>query len=202
MASRTSLAPQVPRKRVTQRVSPSCRVPLGKCASAQLQQPEPLPPPFYQLLPRLKQHLIKSFSQAESVWTPGDALRALPWLGGTEMIARISQDQKSRGRYPIAHTHRDLEALGQPWLWNMGVVLGKSLLPTLSRPSQRCLFGLSCRQFSASCLSLRSWCWRPFSPGITVTRVPLPTLPALAPGTSHMCTAQIRVCQTGCLGLR
>lgn len=120
-------------------------MPLGKSASAQLQQPEPLPPPFYQLLPRLKQHLIKSFSQAESVWTPGDTLRALPCLGGTEMIARIIQDQKSRGRYPTAHTHRDLEALGQPWLWNIGVVLGKSLLPTLSRPSQRCLFDLSCR---------------------------------------------------------
>lgn len=92
-------------------------MPLGKSASAQLQQPEPPPPPFNQLLPRLKQHLIKSFSQFESVWTPGDALRVLPWLGGTEMIARIGQEQKSRCRYPTALTHRDLEALGQPWLW-------------------------------------------------------------------------------------
>lgn len=61
------------------------------------------------------------------------------------MMARISQEQKPRGRYRVARTHRDLEALGEPRLWDIGVVLGKSLLPTLSRPSQRCLFDLRCR---------------------------------------------------------
>lgn len=101
---------------MTQKLSLSWRMPSGKAASAQLQQPEP-PPPFYQLQPRLGQHLIKSFSQSESVWTPGNALREPPWLGGTAVIARISQDQKSIGTVPP--THRDLEALGQPWLWRI-----------------------------------------------------------------------------------
>lgn len=101
---------------MTQKLSLNCRMPSGKAASAQLQQPEPRPP-FYQLQPRLRQHLIKSFSQSGSVWTPGDALRELPWLGGTEIIARISRDQKSIGTVPP--THRDLEALGQPGLWRI-----------------------------------------------------------------------------------
>lgn len=189
---------------MTQTVSLSCRVSLGKCASAQLQQPEPPPPPFYQLLPRLRQHLIKSFSHFESVWTPGDALGVLPWLGGTDIMARISQDQTHRGRCPVPPTHRDPEALGQPWLWNIGVVLGKSLLPTPSRPCQRCFFDLSSR--TALCLLpfTAKLVMKSLSLCITATEIPLPTLPAssLAPGSSPMCMARVRVCQTGCLGRR
>ena len=64
-----------------------------------------------------------------------------PWLGGGERAAKISRvwnngdaSKAAQGPWhPAPPTHKDLAVLGQPELWDAGVVLGKSLLPTPTR---------------------------------------------------------------------
>lgn len=128
---------------------PELRVPLGKSPSAQLQQPEPPPPPSYQLLPRLRQHLIKSFSQFESVLALGDAFECHPGLDRLRQLQGLART-RSPGAPPCTSHPQGPCGTGTALATEYRGSFGKSLLPSPSRPSQRCFFDLSCR--TALCL--------------------------------------------------